>query len=313
MRHHMTNTTGEYTIVPYLVTNCFKTACQECEEQGSTAQNGCSFKWFGDDLVSSIHKGMLHTKPTRASGASMYMSTFYGVRKARGFSCQTRADVELAWELLKANGVEKMIFKPSFGQGGLGIRIIASASDIQEIPIEALILDFLGEKNSKGAEYGFNDDAELFIVEEYVQVDKTQPSPAVISLAKTYIGALDQMLKPDNPYIHSGNEYPTRLSGSLRDKCIENTARLRKAWGHLGVSTVQRQTGLRFMSYVRGHKGRVFICAPTRERERVYAMQELLLATFVKLTPKPKVSKNHRDRIRSATYPLPLPRAAMLM
>jgi len=155
-----------------------------------------------------------------------------GVRKARGYSCKSREEVELAYKLLNENGVEKMIFKPTFGQGGLGVTMVTCTEDLEGLPIEELLLNVLGEDGSKGEEYGYKEGSRLFLVEEFIKVAAGLPSPAVICLGD-YINILDQVLSPDDPFVHRGNQCPTALQPLVRDRCIHSMRSLHGAWSHL--------------------------------------------------------------------------------
>lgn len=219
---HLIPSDDPLTIVPYLVTDCFKDAC---------AEHALSWKIFGDDLVGGIHKGLMHGRPNPDIEPSKYF--IEGVRKARGYSCRDRAEVELAYTLLHTNGVEKMIFKPTFGQGGYGVNVVMCKEDVDSLPIEEIFLSILGEDGSKGEEYGYTEESRLFLVEEFIDVVKDLPSPAVITLTGEYINILDQVLAADCPFVHSGNSVPTMLEPVLKERCLDSTRRLTKAWHHL--------------------------------------------------------------------------------
>jgi len=156
-----------------------------------------------------------------------------GVRKARGYSCKSREEVELAYKLLNENGVEKMIFKPTFGQGGYGVNVVTSREDVDALPIEEIFNSILGEDGSKGEEYGYTEESRLFLIEEFIDVAPGLPSPAVITLTSEYINILDQVLASDDPFVHSGNSVPTMLEPALKDACVDATRRLVRAWSHL--------------------------------------------------------------------------------
>jgi hypothetical protein len=195
-------------IVPYVVTPKFL---------GAIKNTG--FLHFGDELQKSIDKSWLHS------------SNPSGIRAPRGVSCNNQDDLVLAFELLSGEGIQSMLFKPSFTQSGRGISQVKSLDDIYALKLEGFVADI----GDCGGEYGYDDDTALFLLEEHIDVAEAFPSPVVQALGSVQLPVCDQVL---NGMVHAGNTYPSAMPPSVTmavavafSKLKEQLSDLNGFWG----------------------------------------------------------------------------------
>lgn len=116
---------GRWEIIPYSVTKPFLSWASRF-----------AVPVFGDQeqwVRIYSNKGILHPNAIaklRQAGLPLLPAQVAGLRVPRGYTCTTREELALAYDLLTADGVKRFVLKPVVGTTGEGIRKIDSKRQI---------------------------------------------------------------------------------------------------------------------------------------------------------------------------------------
>lgn len=200
---------------------------------------------FGDGVHSTVTKSWLHSFPREGHTPQ---KTKAGVRVPRGYLCYDAEDLYLAFRLLRHHGVDRMMFKPSFSQAGMGIVEVHSTQDIGNLPLSQL-LGCLGSSATR-AEYGYDRHLEgaPFILEEQICVAEGLPSPVLQSLGSQTFPCCDQVLEG---HVHMGNAYPSKLPPFITSRCERAFKALRE---HESFSLLNGFWGVDFVIEADSHE-----------------------------------------------------------
>lgn len=192
---------GGCEIIPYSVTEPFLRWA---------AQIGAPI--FGDDEKWAriySNKGILHPNAIpqlRDPSLPLLQEEICGIRLPRGYTCTTKEELIVSYELLQADGVEKFILKPAVGTTGEGILLVDTKSQI--------------------IEYAFPMGAVVF--EERLRIDTDEQgkniSPSIQYFGRKLQGGVtDQTFKG---VAYEGNVVPSATSPKFQKELLEMARRI---------------------------------------------------------------------------------------